>query len=276
MYQSIEDIVLQHSTRHMDVIQKHYPYEHTKRAVEAFLQRPKGVVFLYTGFYVAGYAETDGPLGAYFLAKAFKILGYHPVIITDLFCEDYFFEIETIYIPLEGLSADKYQALLESYKPMCHFSIERCGHNKEGKYLNARGIDIKAFTAPVDELFKQGSQSALSLAIGDGGNEIGMGNFADILRDKTYFLDYCVVSCDFAMIASVSNWGGYGFIAELEKALGIELLPTFEDVELYLKFLLSKGCVDGIKRESTLSVDGKEWHLECEILNALKDYAHKG
>ena len=61
---SIEDIILQHSTRGMDKIQKHYPHEHTKNAVEAFLKLPKGVVFIYTGFYVAGFAETDGPLGA--------------------------------------------------------------------------------------------------------------------------------------------------------------------------------------------------------------------
>ena len=276
MHQTIEEITLQHSTRHMDVIQARYPFEHTKRAVEAFLKCPKGVVFIYTGFYVGGYAETDGPLGAYFLAQAFQRIGYTPVIITDSFCEGYFFDIKTIYIPLEGLDADGYQALLATYQPVCHFSIERCGQNKQGLYLNARGITINAFTAPVDELFKLGNKHALSLAIGDGGNEIGMGNFADVLQDTSYFLDYCVVSCDVAMIASVSNWGGYGFIAELERVLKIELLPSFEAIEEYLKFLLSKGCVDGIKRESTLSVDGKEWHLEPMILNALKHYAQKG
>ena len=62
-FNTIEEIVLQHSTRHMDIIQAHFPYEHTKRAVEAFLRCDKGVVFIYTGFYVAGFAETDGKLG---------------------------------------------------------------------------------------------------------------------------------------------------------------------------------------------------------------------
>ena len=273
MYQSIEEIVLQHSTRHMDIIQAHYPFEHTKRAVEAFLKAPKGVVFIYTGFYVAGYAETDGPLGGYFLAKALQKLGYTPIFITDSFCQDYFLEFEAIYIPILGLDENGYKKLLETYKPVCHLSIERCGQNKEGRYLNSRGVDIKEFTAPVDELFTLGSQTSLSIAIGDGGNEIGMANFADILKNKEYFLDYCVIPCDFAIIASVSNWGGYGFIAELEKALNHGLLPSFEEVENYLRFIVSKGSVDGLKRESTLSVDGKEWALEAEILQALRAYA---
>jgi hypothetical protein len=275
-FNTIEEIVLQHSTRHMDKIQAHYPNEHTQNAVHAFLKLNKGVVFIYTGFYVAGFAETDGPLGAYFLAKAFVKLGYTPVIVTDHFCEEYFFDIKTLYIPLEGLSVQEYEMLLDTYKPVAHLSIERCGQNHEGRYLNSRGVDIKEFTAPVDELFKLGSKTAPSFGIGDGGNEVGMGSFADVLKDKEFFYDYCVIPCDYPMIASVSNWGGYGFIAELEKVLHVNVLPSFEEVETYLEFIISKGSVDGIKRESVMSVDGKEWSIEPQILNALKAYATQG
>ena len=275
-FHTIEEIVLQHSTRNMDKIQAHFPNEHTKRAVNAFLKLEKGVVFIYTGFYVAGFAETDGPLGAYFLAKAFEKLGYMPVIITDHFCDDYFPDIKTLYIPFEGLSNEESSMILNTYKPICHLSIERCGQNAEGRYLNARGVDIKEFTAPVDELFKKGSQTAPSFGIGDGGNEVGMGSFAEVLNNKELFYDYCVIPCDYPMIASVSNWGGYGFIAELERVLHVEVLPRFEEVEKYLAFIVSKGSVDGIKRESVMSVDGKEWELEPKILQALKDYATKG
>ena len=275
-FQTIEEITLQHSTRHMEKIQAMFPFEHTKKAVEAFLTLNKGVVFIYTGFYVAGFAETDGPIGAYFLAKAFKKIGFTPIIITDSFCEGYFFDVKTLYVPLQGLSTQEYETLLETYAPVCHFSIERCGQNAEGLYLNARGVNIKEFTAPVDELFKLGSMKSPSFGVGDGGNEVGMGSFAKILEDKTLFYDYCVIPCDYPMIASVSNWGGYGFIAELERVLHTELLPSFEEVEEYLKFIVSKGSVDGIKRESVMSVDGKEWELEPHILSALKEYATKG
>ena len=271
-FKSTEEIILQHSTRGMDKIQKHYPFAHCKSAAEAFLKLPKGVVFIYTGFYVAGFAETDGPLGAYFIARALDELDYQPIIITDEFCEHYFHDIKTIYIPLAGLKKEEYQAMLDKHQPICHLSIERCGQNKEGKYLNSRGVDIKAFTAPVDELFKLGNQTAMSIAIGDGGNEVGMGSFAEILSRKEDFLDYCVVPSNYPIIASVSNWGGYGFIAELEKALHVELLPSFEEVDSYLGYIVAKGSVDGIKRESVKSVDGKEWELEREILSDLNDY----
>lgn len=269
---SIEDIILQHSTRGMDKIQKRYPQEHTKNSVEAFLKLPKGVVFIYTGFYVAGFAETDGPLGAYFIARSLDDLGYEPIIITDEFCENYFHDLKTIYIPLLGLETEEYHAILEKHQPICHLSIERCGQNKEGLYLNSRGVNIKEFTAPVDELFKLGNQSAMSIGIGDGGNEVGMGSFAEVLSNKEDFLDYCVIPSDYPIIASVSNWGGYGFIAELEKSLHVELLPSFEEVDSYLGYIVAKGSVDGIKRESVKSVDGKDWAIEKEILNALQDY----
>lgn len=275
-FKTIEEIVLQHSTRNMDKIQAHFPYEHTQKAVDAFLALDKGVVFIYTGFYVGGYAETDGPPGAYFLAKTFQTLGYQPIIITDSFCQDYFPDIQTLYIPLSGLADEAYQTLLNTHKPICHLSIERCGQNAQGLYLNSRGVDIKEFTAPLDELFLKGKQSALSIAIGDGGNEIGMGNFKAVLENKDDFLDYCIITSDFPIIASVSNWGGYGFIAQLEKTLHVSLLPRFQEVEDYLHFILEKGCVDGIKRESCLSVDGKAWEIEPQILDALKAYATQG
>lgn len=273
-FASIEEIVLQHSTRHMDKIQEHFADEHTKKAVEAFLKRPKGVVFIYTGFYVAGFAETDGPVGAYFMARALDELGYKPIIITDSFCKGYFHDIPTLYIPLGSACIDSFQALLNTYKPLVHIAIERLGQNAEGRYVNSRGVDIKEFTAPLDILFRLGQESgALTIGIGDGGNEIGMGSFKDALENKEYFSDYCVITCDYPMIASVSNWGGYGFIAELERVLQIELLPNFEEVDSYLNYIVAHGSVDGIKRESVKSVDGKEWKIEKEILDALKVYS---
>ncbi len=273
-FATIEEIVLQHSTRHMDKIQARFPYAHTQKAVEVFLKCPKGCVFIYTGFYVAGFAETDGPVGAYFIARALDELGYEPIIITDSFCEGYFHDVQTLYIPLSGLCMDSYHALLDTHKPIAHISKARLGQNLEGRYVNSRGVDIKEFTAPLDILFRLGQESggALTIGIGDGGNEIGMGSFKEVLQNKEYFSDYCIIECDCPIIASVSNWGAYGFIAELERVLHVELLPDFEEVDSYLNYIVAHGSVDGIKRESVKSVDGKEWKIEKEILDALKAY----
>lgn len=265
---TIEEIILNHSTRGMDLLQKQYPKKHCKKAAQNFLELEQGFVFLYTGFCVKGYAETDGPLGTYFLAQAIKKLGYKPVIITDIYCKDYFKEIETIYIPLDGLESIEYQKLLDDYNPVCHFSIERLGRNKDGKYLNSRDVDIGEFTAPVDELYMLGGKSSPTFAIGDGGNEIGMGNFKEFLKN-TLHVEPCAVDSDYPIIASVSNWGAYGFITYIQLFLRKKLLPKFDEVEKYMDYILSLGCVDGITCKNVKTVDGKEWHTEKEILKAL-------
>ena len=55
-------------------------------------------------------------------------------------------------------------------------SIERCGRSADGAPRNMRGEDISAYTTPLDDLFSAGPWD--TIAIGDGGNEIGMGRLA--------------------------------------------------------------------------------------------------
>jgi SAM-dependent methyltransferase len=266
---SIDKVILRHSTRGMDVLQKRYPIEHCKEAVYNFLKLPKGTVFLYTGFYVGGFAETDGPIGTYFLARALKSLSYDPIIVTDELCDGFFREIQTLSIPFEGYDERGYLDILDKHRPVAHVSIERCGKNSQGKYANMRGKDIGERTAPVDDLFALGDKSAPTFAVGDGGNEIGMGNFKDAIENELSLVP-CVVGCDYPIIASVSNWGAYGFIAYLEEFYAKSVLPSFEEADEYLEYIVSLGSVDGVKSENVKSVDGKDWEIEKEILGDLK------
>jgi nitrate reductase NapE component len=266
----VDEVILQHSDRGMDILQKLYPKQHCKEAVEHFVKLEKGTVFLYTGFWVAGFCETDGPIGTYFLARALNSLGYKAVIITDDFCKDFFREIECVYMPISGYSEEENQKLLDEYNPIAHISIERCGLNANGKYENARSFNIAEFTAPVDELFMLGDKTKPTYAIGDGGNEVGMGNFRKEIVENLSLVP-CVVCCDFPIIASVSNWGAYGFIAYLQKHFEKKIIPSFEEVDEYLGYIVSLGSVDGIKKECVKSVDGKEWSIEKEILDGLNE-----
>jgi hypothetical protein len=266
---NIDEIILQHSTRGMDIVQNHCKKEHCKEAVEYFITLKKGVVFLYTGFYVNGYAETDGPIGTYFLALSLNKIGYKTIIITDDYCKNYFKQLKTIYIPLKGYTQEIYQELLDRYNPICHISIERCGKNTNGIYANASGLDISDFTAPIDELFSLANQTKPSFGIGDGGNEIGMANFKTIIEQHLHLIP-CDIRCDYPIVSSVSNWGAYGFIAYLQIFTQSKLLPSFEMVDGYLEYIVSLGCVDGIKQTQTKSVDGKNWDIEKEILNQME------
>ena len=269
----IDDIVLQFSTRGMKKIQEKYYENYIKIAAENLLKVKKGNVFLYTGFYVNGYAETDGPLGTYFLAQALNKLGYTSIIVSDEYCKDFFKEINTIYLNHEMCEMSYIENLLTKYNPLCHIAIERCGKNKHNTYINSRGEDISKFTPAIDLLFEKGSQNRPSFAIGDGGNEVGMGNFKDFIKNDLK-VEPSIVEADFLIIASVSNWGAYALIAYLEKIQDLELLPEYENVNEYLKYILRLGAVDGMTRKNEHSVDGKEWQLEKQILKELKNFTH--
>ena len=117
--------------------------------------------------------------------------------------------------------------MLEELQPDLLISIERCGRNRNDEYLNMRGRDISPQTARLDYLF---DGSVPSVGIGDGGNEIGMGNLVDIIPSVDSLPDEPAVSTvDRLIIASVSNWGGYGLAAALSHLAGKNLLPTAED-----------------------------------------------
>ena len=96
---SIEDIILQYSRRGMTEIRDCVPENYCSKAAREILSWKRGTVVLTTGFYVGGFAETDGPMGTMALARALKRLGFSPVIVTDSYCEGYFEE--------EGIDYDK-------------------------------------------------------------------------------------------------------------------------------------------------------------------------
>ena len=98
-------------------------------------------------------------------------------------------------------------------------AIERCGRSADGRPRNMRGVDVSPWTAPLDDLFLAGPW--VRLAVGDGGNEIGMGKLPAGLIARTVPNGEkiaCVTSCDQLVVAGVSNWGAYGLMAALAVA----------------------------------------------------------
>ncbi len=263
----IESIVLSHSTRGMDKLYKHYKTSFVKQASEHFYAQRRGVVFIYTGFWANGMGETDGPVGAYFLYKAFEKLGFKPLIITDKYCENFFKECETLYINKGEDTQEHFESILSKYEVVANFSIERLGRDKQGFYKNAKGKDIAEFTSRLDFLYEL--SSAPKYAIGDGGNEVGMGNFEAFF--ELHGMRYSAVKSDFPMVASVSNWGAYGFIAYLQKFSKKDLLPNFFEVEDYLSHIVMHGSNEGFSGENKMCVDGKGYLIDADILNRLNE-----
>ncbi len=265
----MEDVILTDSARGMEKLRPHLPPDFCRRAAAALLGLERGNVLIATGFYVAGHAETDGPPGAYFLAKALDTYGFNCTVVTDGFCQGLFREIPAVTLPVETTAADC-AALLERYAPKALIAIERCGVNARGDYANMRGVSIAAHTARLAPLFEEGRRRGIpTFGIGDGGNEIGMGNFREVIA-RELALTPCVTPVDYPVIATVSNWGAYGICGYLQMIGGREVMPDGGDVEAYLEEIVNLGCVDGVTGLHTPTVDGFPRGTEERIIKKAK------
>lgn len=255
----VEDLILSHPCRGMDILRPHLAEDFCREAADEILSWRRGTVLQTTGFYVAGRAETDGPPGALLLAKTLEAEGFQPVVVTDELCRGYFERggVPSVYLPLDA-TEDDCMALLEELAPVGMISVERCGKNTAGDYANMRGVSISKHTAPIDRLFELAQVP--TIGIGDGGNEIGMGNLAGIIRNELA-LTPCRITVDQLVIATVSNWGALGLCACLGR------LPTEKELENAYILARDMGYVDGLAGECALSEDG----FPLEVVLKLRD-----
>lgn len=234
------------------------------------LKLKKGIVFLTTGFYCFGTHETDGPIGTLCLSIALKKLGFRPIILTESFSKNIYEkdDIEVIYID-QNMTPDYYKKIITNYSPVALISIERPGRNFDRKYTNLNKKDITEFVCNLDELFLIDS-APYTLAIGDGGNEIGMGSIKTEI-DKHLEISPSIIKSDDLIVSTVSNWGAYGVISALEIHSKIQLLPKFKDVKKILNHINKKGLVDGITGKKG-TVDDLSMKTEKEILKLLENH----
>lgn len=266
----IEEIILRHSQRGMDILKKHLAADFCTAAAKNIFALERKNILLTTGFYVAGYAETDGPPGTFYLAKALKKLGFSPVILTDSFCKDFFPDDSIPVVCLEkGFDCEE---ILQTYAPAALISIERCGENIQGDYANMRGVSIAEFTADIDKLFDLAFEKGIyTIGVGDGGNEIGMGNLQDVISSELSLVP-CKTPVSELIIATISNWGAYGIAAELSVLAKENLFASYEEIYGYIEYIVSKGSVDGVKKEHTVTVDGYDKEIEQEIIDSINEY----
>jgi hypothetical protein len=253
----IEDILFHHSAqRNIHKLRPYLPPNFCEQASDAILAHP-GKVFITTGFWVAGTCETDGPIGAIVLADVLRELGSTPIFVADRFCAHILRtcrEYQVIDFPITSYEKSRRIAhtLLNQENPSLAISIERCGMSADGSYYNMRGDDISEYTAKLDYLFEL---FPMSIGIGDGGNEIGMGNLNEAIEREAIPIHPCMTKVCYPVIATVSNWGVYGIVAYLSRKTGQDYLRFLRVGEI-LKQLIKLGVVDGVLKKPELSVDG--------------------
>ncbi|KIC09725.1 hypothetical protein RA19_14665, partial [Leisingera sp. ANG-M1] len=86
--------------------------------------------------------------------------------------------------------------MLDDLQPDLLFSTERVGRNEYGVYHSMKGIDYGMGRARVDFLFDEALARGIPVvAVGDGGNEIGMGKVADHVTAHVPYGDSCQCGC---------------------------------------------------------------------------------
>src|SRR5271166_2725631 len=229
---------------------------------------------LITGFYVPqgspAAAETDGPVGAALLARGFEEIGVPCRLATDEPCRSAcaaaLAGAGVAGVPVDAVAVGTpLTALIETWREagITHvIAIERCGRSADGAPRNMRGFDIGSYTAPLDDLFAAGPWE--TIAIGDGGNEIGMGILPrsliarHVAHGETIA---CVTPARHLIVAGVSNWGAYaliGALAVLRDDWRGNLLACLDETldRAILEAAVEHGpAVDGVSRLQTLTVD---------------------
>ncbi len=274
--ETIEDIILSNDRRGISALRPYLPSSFCQEAAQLIQDKSQTAdktALITSGFYIdrADMAETDGPLGVFALSRALRMLDFNVVLVTDKYSQSILKlgRDRVINFPIkDGKRSLKYAyKILGDFDPSVIISVERCGLTSNGKYLNMRGKDISAYNAMVDYLFIEQENT---IGIGDGGNEIGMGNLADKIK-YTHQLpaEPAVTQVSRLVIASVSNWGAYGLIAALSLIKRRNLLPSVEWEKKMLRTIVDKGAVDGISGERKYSVDGFEEEHNSQILAKL-------
>ncbi len=251
--EQIEDLLVARNLRGMKKVQPALEPGYCLRAAR-LLRDCQGTVLIGTGFPVVDTFETDGPVGAIALYETLEALGATPVLvcgppISQALAAKY--RVHEIRVGDHDQREEEAKEALARYQPEAIVSIERPGMAADGGYYNMRGESISARTACFDTFLMD--SDCPTIAIGDGGNEIGMGNVRAALED----LDIvpAATECDELIVADVSNWGAYGIIAFLALWKQQDLLANIVPIDI-LRYLSELGSVDGVTRINELTEDG--------------------
>jgi hypothetical protein len=272
-------------------------------AVHTLIQASR--ILLCTGFNVAeNMPETDGPLGTALLAYACFRADKYVVLVADshnahLLREQLFFlDPECARnVLIEEVKADSqapsslWEDILDRHHPDAVVHTEVPGRNKEGEYLNMRGIRISDFNAALDGIADLANARRIhTIGVGDGGNETGMGQIRGVPKALNKKEMQAIIPAAHQVIAWNSNLGAIAMGEFVMSATGKGPGCTRTDYEEMLKILFKEGAVDGITRGKKLDekvenpasaghynftcVDGARSDIHIGNLLQIQDIAH--
>lgn len=256
-------------------------------------------------------AESDGPVGAAVLARAVHVgLGAVPVLLVEeqiipamirilhscglrvldlpnaKKCADPSVTMDAAAIlasPTDWSAAEEQaRTLLHQESVGAFIAIEKGASNPQGEILFSRGRICTPTVGKIDPLVRLCRERGIpTIGIGDGGNEMGMGNAGGILRTLLEYGDpkynggiVPAQETDYVIPATVSNWGGYGLAAALAGLLRNPSIMHDEATERRMLAASSfEGLIDGVTGTTGTSSDGLSEDVHAAIVGLLRTLA---
>src|SRR5579884_599096 len=160
--------------------------------------------------------------------------------------------------------------------------VERPGANSRGQYHLAMGANVSTDIAPIDLLYHSvAARGALTVAVGDFGNELGMGALYDVVRTEVPAGADCGCGCgggiacptraDVTVSASVSDWGAYAIAACLSHLKrDPAVLVGARAYRRVVDATVTAGAIDGPTRYAVPWVDGVDDDFNAALLEVMR------
>ena len=266
-------------------------------------------VFILTGFVLLPHRvpEMDGMVSSMLLARALVVaFGAKPVIICPEDCVEAVKKCSSVVglhvyedlkkvmdLPLsmgvaaftknQGWAKGQAEEILSQVMPKAVISVEAPGANGCGVYHNAVGQDVTELEARADVLWNiLRERGVLNIAIGDLGNEIGMGAIADHIRKYVPFTDHgeCCCGCGGGILAASSadnvitatcyDWGCYGLMAALAYLKrDMEILHR-EEMEAEVMRVASRSGMIDMTGSLLPGIDGFNTRMNTGIVSLMR------
>lgn len=272
-------------------------YLATKALIERV--RPRDVVLICSGFFdpPSMITESDGPVGAAFLGRALAAaLGATPVFLTEVtnmprmaelvratglevvdaeLARTTSFKAAMAPLPIDDARARQVATdLVRSLKPAAMVCIEKPGPTGEGTFHVGSGVDVSALVGKVQHFVGAARDAGvLTIGIGDGGNEVGMGRIHRDVQEivRTGKTIGTVLETDILIVAAIANWGAYAIEACLAAALHLpEALHSREVERRVIEAAIRTGMIDPMTGLAQGWVDGTPPICSESILELLR------
>lgn len=281
---------------------------HAAEALCAAVQ-PGDFVYILVGFVLLPHKvpEMDGTVSSMLMARALVLaFGAKPIIVCPADSVEAIKKCAAVVglhayedlataaaLPLSlgivAFTKDKAQApaqaaaLADACPPAAVISIEACGANEKGVYHNAIGLDVTELEAKTDVLWDLLRQRGVTnVAIGDLGNEIGMGAIGAHIRKYVPFTGpgECKCGCgggvlaaseaDYVITATCSDWGGYALMAALAYLKRDMNILHREEMESEVMRVLSRNGMIDMTGSLLPGVDGFDTRMNVGIVSLMR------